>query len=189
MKPQNQPPLDVAFAPISDAQTGLDMHELMRKLWPLCRSLSGQGVRDSLAVLAQQLPGLRLLDVPSGIKCLDWQVPDEWNIRDAYLIAPDGRKICEFRNNNLHVMGYSLPVDEELELDSLQPHLYSLPDLPDAIPYVTSYYKKRWGFCISHGQRQALQPGRYRAVIDATLAPGRLDFADLIIPGEPSFKT
>ncbi len=177
-------PLDTVFAPISTARAGTDMYELMGRLWPICRSLSGQGVRDSLAIIAGELPGLRLLDVPSGTKCLDWQVPDEWNIRDAYLVGPDGNRLCEFKKNNLHVMGYSLPVDEELDLDDLQNHLYSLPDLPTAVPYVTSYYRPRWGFCLTHEQRERLQPGRYRAVIDATLAPGRLDFADLVLPGE-----
>lgn len=177
-------PLDVVFAPIAAAQVGDAMHALMGRLWPICRSLSGQGVRDSLAILAQEIPGLRQLQVSSGEKCLDWLVPDEWNIRDAYIVAPDGRRLCEFKHNNLHVMGYSLPVDEDLDLEDLQAHLYSLPEQPTAIPYVTSYYKKRWGFCLSHEQRESLASGRYRAVIDSTLAPGRLDYADLVLPGE-----
>lgn len=177
-------PLDVVLAPIAGADTGRAMHDLMARLWPICRSLSGQGVRDTLDMLAGELPGLARHAVESGQKCLDWVVPDEWNIRDAYIVAPDGRRICEFRRNNLHVMGYSVPVDAEMSLDELQPHLYSLPDLPTAIPYVTSYYKQRWGFCISEVERAQLSPGHYRAVIDSKLAPGKVDFADLLIPGD-----
>lgn len=177
-------PLDVVFAPTAAPAIGDEMHALMARLWPICRSLSGQGVRDSLDILGGELPGLRRLDVKSGEKCFDWVVPDEWTIRDAYLVAPDGSRICDFSRNNLHVMGYSLPVDEEMDLEQLQSHLYSLPDLPQAIPYVTSYYKRRWGFCLSQVEREKLKPGRYRVVIDATLAPGRLDYADLVLPGE-----
>ena len=186
MEHRNQPPLDVAFAPISAAQAGSDMHELMRKLWPICRSISGQGVRDTLALIAKELPELKFHRVASGTQCFDWKVPHEWNIRDAYIVAPDGAKICEFKKNNLHIMGYSVPVDEEFDLEQLQPHLYSLPNMPNAIPYFTSYYEKRWGFCISHEQREALKPGRYRAVIDTTLEPGHLEYADLVLPGESS---
>lgn len=177
-------PLDVVLAPIAGTEAGQAMHDLMARLWPICRSLSGQGVRDTLDMLAGELPGLARHAVDSGQKCLDWVVPNEWNIRDAYIVAPDGRRICEFRRNNLHVMGYSVPVDAEMSLDELQPHLYSLPDLPTAIPYVTSYYKQRWGFCISEVERAQLSPGRYRAVVDSTLAPGKVNFADLVIPGD-----
>ena len=177
------PALDVVFAPISVARAGLDMHEFMGKLWPICRSISGQGVRDTLALIAQELPELKFRRVASGTQCFDWKVPHEWNIRDAYIVAPDGTKFCEFKENNLHIMGYSVPVDEEFDLEQLQPHLHSLPNMPRAIPYVTSFYEKRWGFCISHEQRQALKPGRYRVVIDATLEPGHLDYADLVLPG------
>lgn len=184
MTGQSSFPLDVVSAPIADAETGAAMHRLIARLWPICRSLSGQGVRDTLAILAGEMPGLAGHRVASGEKCLDWVVPDEWNIRDAYLIAPDGSRICDFKRNNLHVVSYSLPVDVELDLDQLQAHLHSLPELPQAIPYVTSYYRQRWGFCLSHEQRVALKPGRYRAVIDATLAPGHLDFADLLLQGE-----
>ena len=162
------------------------MHELMRKLWPICRSISGQGVRDTLALIAKELPELKFHRVASGTQCFDWKVPHEWNIRDAYIVAPDGAKICEFKKNNLHIMGYSVPVDEQFDLEQLQPHLYSLPNMPNAIPYFTSYYEKRWGFCISHEQREALKPGRYRAVIDTTLEPGHLEYADLVLPGESS---
>jgi aminopeptidase-like protein len=156
----------------------------MGELWAICRSITGQGVRDSLSILAKELPGLRMDSASSGTKCLDWVVPEEWNIRDAYIVAPDGSRICEFKKNNLHVISYSLPIDLELELVDLQPNLYSLPDLPTAIPYVTSYYKERWGFCISQEQRERLVPGRYRAFIDSSLMPGRLDFADFLLPGK-----
>jgi len=165
---------------------GLDMHKLCEKLFPICRSLTGDGFRKSLNILKNDvgLQNLKIFEVPTGTKCFDWEVPKEWNIRDAYIVSPDGTKICDFKVSNLHVVGYSTPVSKEVSLEELQEHLYSLPEQPNAIPYITSYYKERWGFCISQDERDNLTSGKYKVYIDSDLKDGSLTYGELIIPGE-----
>ena len=162
---------------------GTEMHELCSEMFPICRSITGNGFRQSLAMLSEHIPNLKAVEVPTGTKCFDWEVPKEWNIKDAYIITPSGKKICEFKNSNLHVLGYSTPVNNIVTLDELQDHLYSLPEQPNAIPYITSYYKERWGFCISQQERDLLEPGEYHVFIDSELKNGSLTYGELIIPG------
>lgn len=163
---------------------GNQMYELCKELFPINRSLSGEGVRETLRILQRENPEIEIYSIKSGTKVFDWTVPDEWNCKEAYIITPDGKKICDYSVNNLHLVQYSTPQEIEIDLDKLQEHLYSLPELPEAIPYVTSYYKPRWGFCISHKERQNLKPGKYKVVIKSELKKGVLNYADLVIPGE-----
>lgn len=167
-----------------DLQIGKWCYSLAERLWSFPRFLTGQGVRATLTRLEAEIPGLKTCSVPSGTSVFDWTVPDEWTIRQAYIEDESGKRIVDFDRNNLHVLGYSEPVDRWVALDELQSHLYSLPDQPDAIPYVTSYYKRRWGFCIADDERRSLAPGMYRAVIDADLSPGELNYGELLIAGE-----
>ena len=163
---------------------GSQMHDLCRRLFPICRSLTGNGVRETLGIIKEHIPELKLYEIPSGTECFDWTVPKEWNIRDAYIIAPNGEKIIDFKKSNLHVVGYSTPIDKTIGLEELQEHLYSLPEQPDAIPYITSYYKERWGFCLTENQRKNLQSGDYKVYIDSDLEDGSLTYGELILPGE-----
>jgi aminopeptidase-like protein len=165
------------------AECGHEMHTLIARLFPICRSITGDGVRTTLRILQEYLP-LEVREVPSGTRVFDWIVPDEWNIRDAYVIDPIGNKIIDFNKSNLHVLGYSEPFRGTVSREELDRHLYSLPDQPDLIPYVTSYYKRRWGFCLSHRQRSNLPDGDYEVCVDSTLQPGSLTYAELIIRGE-----
>jgi len=161
------------------------MHQLMAELFPICRSITGDGVRETLRILQGLIP-LNLFEVPSGTKVFDWYVPKEWNIRDAYVLDPNGKKIVDFKKNNLHVLGYAVPVDRSLSLSELQKYLYSLEDQPDAIPWITSVYEERWGFCLTHNQRVQLKEGTYRVVIDSDLKNGSLTYGECIIPGASS---
>ena len=152
-------------------------------LFPICRSLTGNGVRETLAYISRIVPELTVHEVPSGTQAFDWTVPDEWNIRGAYIEHESGERVVDFANSNLHVVGYSTPVDQWMTLAELQPYLYSLPEQPDAIPYITSYYSRRWGFCLSQTQRDGLKEGRYRVVIDSTLEPGSLTYGEVLLRG------
>lgn len=167
------------------------MYELVCELFPICRSITGKGFRQSLKILDEAMGGgiLKIHSIASGSKVFDWEVPAEWEIYDAYIITPDGEKICDFKQNNLHVLNYSTGIDTELDIASLQEHLYSIEDMPDAIPYVTSYYKRRWGFCIKHKDRVKLKEGKYKVFIDAKHHEnGVLNYADLLIPSTQETK-
>lgn len=153
------------------------------RLWPICRSITGNGLRESLQIVNELAP-LTVTEVPSGSQVFDWTVPDEWNIREAYLLGPDGKKVCDVKVNNLHVVNYSVPVSQELSYEELLPHLFYIEDMPDAIPYMTSYYKRSWGFCITYSQFLTLpKTGTYKAVIDTTLAPGSLSYGEAVLKG------
>jgi aminopeptidase-like protein len=162
---------------------GRETYELMERLFPLCRSLSGDGVRATFDLLAEEIP-LERTEVPSGTRVFDWIVPHEWNLHGAYVAGPDGTRVLDLSDSTLHVVSYSEPVRTTLPLEELRERLHTLPEQPDVIPYRTSYYERTWGFCLSHRQLLDLPPGDYDVVIDSTLEPGHLTFAEHRIQGE-----
>ncbi len=162
---------------------GTQAYELMERLFPFCRSLTGNGVRATFDVLEEHVP-LERTEIASGTQVFDWTVPDEWNIRDAYVATSGGERVIDFGRSSLHVVSYSEPVRARMSLEELRPRLHTLPDQPDVVPYRTSYYSRTWGFCLSHRQLEALEPGEYDVVIDSTLEPGHLTYAELRLQGE-----
>ena len=163
--------------------TTVQMRELVDALFPICRSITGAGLRETLRYLQRWLP-LELVEVPTGTPVLDWTVPREWNIRDAYVKNERGERVIDFQASNLHVVHYSVPVRERMSLAELRPYLFSLPDQPDAIPYRTSYYRESWGFCLSQRVLESLPEGLYEVCIDSTLEPGSLSYGECLLPGE-----
>ena len=135
---------------------GEDIHNFAKDLWPINRSITGYGLRETLNQIKNHLPEMKIKSIPSGTKVFDWEVPNEWNVRKAYIVTPSGQKICDFSKNNLHLLGYSIPFEGHLSLEKLKKHLFYLPEQPNAIPYITSYYNKNWGFCLSHKTRKNL---------------------------------
>jgi len=165
-----------------DHGSGDDMYGLVSELYPVCRSITGNGVRETLQRLGREIP-LEIHEVLSGTGVFDWTVPNEWNIREAWIKDSSGQKIIDFARHNLHVVSYSAPVSEHLSLEELRPHLHSMPDRPDWIPYRTSYYDDSWGFCLSHSQLEALEDGEYEVCIDAKLEEGSLTYGEYLIKG------
>ena len=163
-------------------RSGEDMYSLIRELYPICRSISGDGVRETLTRLTGEIP-LEIREIPSGTQVFDWTVPKEWNIREAWIKAPDGSKVVDFSDHNLHIVSYSVPVHARLDLAELDKHLHSLPEHPDWIPYRTNYYSENWGFCLPHAVREGLVEGEYEVYIDSTLEDGSLTYAECVIPG------
>lgn len=163
--------------------TAEKLSSLFDELFPLMRSITGPGLEQSFNVLRRHMP-LIVEHVPSGTTVFDWIVPQEWHVRSGRLTAPDGRVVADLDNSTLEIVNYSRSIDARLSLEELQPHLHSLPDLPHAVPYVTSYYNRIWGFCLSHAERQQLQPGTYHAFIDASFVDGGLPFGQTVLPGE-----
>ena len=158
---------------------GQEIHDLAKRLWPINRSITGNGVRETLKILKELNPKLSIHEVPSGTKVFDWTVPPEWHVNDAYIITPSGKKICDFKNNNLYLLGYSTPIKKKINLKDLQKNLYSIPEQPNAIPYVTSYYEERWGFCLPYNERVLLEDGDYEVFIDSKLFKGSLTYGEI----------
>ena len=163
---------------------GSEIHALAQRLWKINRSITGEGVRETLSVLKDIIPSLKIHSVSTGTPVFDWTVPNEWKVSDAYIVTPDGKKICKFADNNLHLVGYSIPFKGRMSLSELKNHLYTLPEQPDAIPYITSYYKERWGFCLTHEQYESLVEGEYEVYIESELFKGELNYGELLIKGQ-----
>lgn len=161
---------------------GDEMHEMISTLYPICRSITGNGVRESLKIMQEYLP-IEIHEVPSGTAVFDWTVPKEWNIKDAFVKNVKGERVIDFQKHNLHVLNYSIPVSGSYSLEELKQHLYSLPGQPDLIPYRTSYYQENWGFCLSHNSLENLEEGSYEVCIDSSLEPGHLTYGEFVIPG------
>lgn len=164
--------------------TGRIMYELAGRLFPICRSITGNGFRQSLEMIREIVPEIQVFEVPSGTSVFDWTVPKEWNIQGGWIKDMQGNTIIDFKDCNLHVMGYSISVHQTISRDELLNHVYTQPEQPEWIPYVTSYYKERWGFCMSERQKQALTDAEYEVCIDSTLEDGYLTYGELILPGE-----
>ena len=162
---------------------GESMHQLAQRLYPICRSITGNGVRESLRILQEEVP-LEIFEVPSGKQVFDWTVPKEWNIREAWVKDPKGNKVIDFAEHNLHILNYSTPLHQKMDLEELKKHLYSLPDQAELIPYRTSYYREQWGFCMRHRDLEKLEEGEYEVFIDSSLEAGSLTYGELFIPGK-----
>ena len=185
MKPdkQNKPDISNIISTMNYKVTGKKMYRLIKELYPICRSITGNGVRETLRILKNHIP-LTVHEVPSGTQVFDWTVPKEWNIKDAYVRNSKGEKIIDFNKTNLHVLNYSMPVKKKVSLEELKEHLFTLPDYPDWIPYRTSYYQEKWGFCMSHKQYKDLKDEEYEVVIDSSLQNGHLTYGEYYIKGE-----
>jgi aminopeptidase-like protein len=171
------------FLDLRGAQgAGSALYRLIERLYPFCRSITGDGVRETLAVVAEGVP-LQIHEVPTGTRVFDWSVPNEWNIRDAYVKDATGHRVVDFQVSNLHVVNYSVSVRRRMTLAELRPHLHSLPDRPDTVPYRTSYYNETWGFCLAHEQLERLPHGEYEVCIDSTLKAGALTYGEMVLPG------
>src|SRR5579862_3868839 len=164
-------------------QLGRDLHAFAAELFPICRSITGEGIRRTLDLIGERIP-LQKFDVPTGTQVFDWTVPKEWNIREAYIQGPDGARIVDFRENNLHVLNYSAPIRSKINLAQLKPHLFTIPEQPDWIPYRTSYYKEDWGFCLTHNRMLAMKEGEYEVCIDSSLENGNLTYGECYLPGQ-----
>jgi len=168
---------------IDPAEIGRKIYELIVELYPICRSITGDGFRKTMSLLQKLIP-LTVQEVPTGTQVFDWTVPREWNIRDAYVKNSRGERVIDFQRSNLHVLNYSVPVSRKMPLAELKEHLFTLPDRPDWVPYRTSYYRENWGFCLSHNQLQKLSEGEYEVCIDSSLENGSLTYGEYFLAGE-----
>lgn len=162
---------------------GKEMHSLIQQLFPICRSITGNGVRKTLKMISEHIP-LKISEIPSGSKVFDWEIPKEWNIKDAYIKNKNGEKIIDFAKSNLHILHYSIPIKKKIKFEELKKNLYSIPEQPDLIPYLTSFYNENWGFCLSHKQLKNMKDEEYEIFIDSTLENGHLTYGELKIRGE-----
>ena len=170
-------------SPTDFPSLGAEMHRFAATLYPICRSITGDGVRRTLDIIGERVP-LEMFEVPTGTPVFDWSVPKEWNIRDAYIAGSDGKRIVDFRTSNLHITNYSAPMHATMPFSELRPHLFTIPEHPDWIPYRTSYYKEEWGFCLTHNQMQALdKKAEYEVCIESSLSEGSLSYGECYLPG------
>jgi len=169
-------------SPAPPAAEARALYDFAARLYPICRSITGAGVRQTLGLIRARIP-LQIHEVPTGTRVFDWRVPEEWNVEDAAVLDPDGRRVVDFQAHNLHLVGYSEPIQTSMSLQELSPRLHVLPEHPDWIPYRTSYYSRSWGFCMRARERAALRPGRYRVEVRTSLAKGSLSYGELLLPG------